>query len=532
MHRHRTSRFHSLRPSTQAPARWVRLQQRSGLLLLILAGLVMTAMLAWAPQLYKQELVKDARQKFETAHWVDFEAVERHWKNLPILQAIKTGAEPDVQRFLTNQPLVVALLDRFEGRRLWFREGDRLVPPGDQALSQLYLGWLSHAETAQRFEWNPSKGQDPDYGRIATVVLLSDRWLVIKRWNPGSKEVEKELGLALAPNPTLRMGLIRESDADRTDLVPQNWGKMPLLQADPARLVGYALLMVTKTNAFGDGWNLGGIAFADPENAFWDFLEKRLRAAYAVSILVGLAIAVGMWLRYRTRRKALLDADRLASMTHSLKTPLAILKLRCDSLRLGRLDAEQADATLIRIGDEVDHLTLIIENSLRVVLGGAPSGPLGQAKKAWFEEVAEDLLPAFEEEHRELELHLTNEIAEAPLPSLRAALLTLLENALGHGKGRVKLETWRQRRRLCIQVSDEGEGVQPHQLKALGKPFQRLRESGKEGFMRDGQGLGLSLLIQVAHQEGWGLSFSSAPGQGFIALLEVPASRSPLPQPR
>jgi two-component system sensor histidine kinase QseC len=214
----------------------------------------------------------------------------------------------------------------------------------------------------------------------------------------------------------------------------------------------------------------------------------------------------------------------MASMTHSLKTPLALLKFRCDSLRLGRLSPDRADEELLKIGEEVDHLTAIIETGLRVIRGGGPSGPVGQASRAWFEEVVDDLRPGFEMEGRELELRLTETAGRAPLPSLRSAVLTLVENALGHGKGRVTLETWRARRRLCIRVSDEGEGLEPHQLKALGKPFQRMREAGKEGFLREGQGLGLSLLIQVAEQEGWGLTFTSGPGEGLTALLEVPAA--------
>jgi hypothetical protein len=504
--------------------RWLRLQQRGGLLLLTLAGLVTAALLVLAPRFYTEKYVLNARENLQNAHWADFEAVERHWKNLPILQTVQTGAEPDVRRFLASQPLVVAMLDRFEDRRLWLREGDRLVAPRDSTPAQMYLDWLSHAEMAQRFEWNPTKEQDPDYGRIATVILLSDRWLVIKRWRPGSPDVERELTLALAPAPALRMGLMRESDADRTDLVPQDWAKAPYIQADPARLSDYHLSLIVKTNAFGDGWTLGGIAYWNQEKAFREAVRKRRWGAYAVSGFVGLAIALGFWLRHRFRRRAVLDADRLAAMTHSLKTPLALLKFRCDSLRLGRLSPDRADEELLKIGEEVDHLTTIIENGLRVIRGGGPSGPRGQATQAWFQEVAEDLRPGFELEGRDLDLRLTEQAGHAPLPSLRAAVLTLVENALGHGKGRVTLETWRARRRFCIQVSDEGDGLELHRLKALGKPFQRMREEGKEGFQREGLGLGLSLLIQVAEQEGWGLTFSSAPGEGFSALLEVPTA--------
>jgi len=523
MYRHRTSRYRALHPGV-GPSRWQQLQQRSGIVLLVLAGLATAAMLFMAPRLDRLDQLDRGRNAFMEAHWVDFEAVERHWKTLPILQAVRTGDEADVRKFLADQPLTVALLDRFDGRRLWTRQGDRLVEPRDPALAQRYLGWCSHAEMAQRFEWNPPRAQDPDFGKIATVVLLSDRWLVIKRWRPGSPEVELELGKALAPNRALRMGLVQEKDLERYDLKLEPWGAEPNLQVDAERLSTLPLGSATKTNAFGDGWMLAGVGFDQQQAAFRKLLRRRYWLASGVSALVGMAILLGLWLRHRSRRKAVLDADRLASMTHSLKTPLAILKFRCDSLRLGRLSADRADEELLKIGEEVDHLTTLIENGLRVIRGGGPSGPRDQATRDWFTEVADDLRPAFELEDRQLDLRLAEEAGHAPLPSLRAAIFTLLENALGHGRGRVTLQTWRNRRRFCIQVSDEGEGLEPDQLKALGKPLQRLREQGKEGFQREGQGLGLSLLIQVAEQEGWGLTFSSAPGEGFVALLEVPAA--------
>lgn len=525
MYRHRTSRYRTLRPGALGPSRWQRLQQRSGLVLLVLAGLITAGLLVVAPRIYLGEYLRDASNTFINTHWVDFEAVERHWKTLPVLQTVKTGDEPEVRRFLAHQPLVVALLDRFEERRLWIREGDRLVVPRDAPRAQQYLDWMSHAEMAQRFEWNPPKDHDPDFGRIATVVLLSDRWLVIKRWHPGSPEVERELELALAPVPALRMGLMREGDQDRPDIEALEWGRAPHLQADPYRLIGYDLSGDTKTNAFGEGWHLAGIAFEPQERVFRADKTRRLWKAYGTSVLVGLVIVVGMWLRYRTRRRAVLDADRLASMTHSLKTPLALLKFRCDSLRLGRLSPERADEELLKIGEEVDHLTIIIENGLRAIRGGGSSGPRGKADPAWFQEVVEDLRPGFDQEGRTLDLRLAPDAGFAPLPSLRAAVLTLLENALGHGRGTVVLATQRNRKRLSIQVTDEGEGLEPHQVKVLGKPFQRIREEGKEGFHREGLGLGLSLLVQVAEQEGWGLVFASAPGEGFSATLEIPVSR-------
>ena len=522
MYRHRATRFRILHPSPKGPTRWQRLQQRSGLILLILAGLVTAGLLVIAPAIYVRDQDFNARNAYADAHWADFEAVERHWKELPILPSVRTGQEPEVRQFLERQPLVVAMLDRFGGRTLWVRAGNHLVHATQGAETQLYLDWMRHAEMAQLFEWNPPRNQDPDFGKTASVVLLSDRWLVIKRWQPGSAEVERELGISLGPKPTLRMGLIRGADLTRDNLPLQGWGKAPHLQADPYRLAYYRMNADIKTNAFGDGWDLVGIPFEDQERAYRMTLRRQLFGSYGVSLILGTAIGLGLWLRHRARRRAVLDADRMASLTHSLKTPLALLKFRCDSLRLGRLSPERADEELLRIGEEVDHLTLIIENGLRVIRGGGSTGPRGQVTPAWLAAVADDLRPGFDAEGRALEVNLSEDAGHAPLTSLRAAVITLLENALGHGRGAVAMETWRIRRRLCLQIRDEGDGLAPHQLKALGKPFQRIREAGKEGFLREGQGLGLSLLVQVAEREGWGLTFASAPGEGFAATLEIP----------
>lgn len=524
MYRHRVARFRSLHPGSKGPTRWQRAQQRSGIFLLVLAGLVTAGLLLAAPLIFLANQINDAQIAFTNAHWADFDAVEGHWKSLPILTALRTGTEPEVRRFLADQPLVVAILDRFNRRTLWVRTGNHLVRADpNSALNQLYLDWTSHAEAAQRFEWNPPKDQDPDFGKIATIVLLSDRWIVVKRWRPGAPEVERELAISLGPKPTLRLGLVRESDMNRANLVPQDWAREPALQADPYRSKNDPLNVQIKTNAFGEGWEMTGIASVAHEEAFERSLRKQLSLAYFMSLLVGLAIGFGLWLRHRARRQAVLDADRMATLTHSLKTPLALLKFRCDSLRLGRLSPERADEELLRIGEEVDRLTVIIENGLRVIRGGAATGPLAPATPDWIHDVVDDLRPGFEAEGRPLDLDLCDVPGRAPLTSLRAALLTLLENALAHGRGPVTVASRRLRKRLVLEVRDDGDGLEPHQVNALGRPFQRLREAGKEGFLREGQGLGLSLLAQMAEREGWGLTFASAPGEGFLATLEIPA---------
>jgi signal transduction histidine kinase len=102
--------------------------------------------------------------------------------------------------------------------------------------------------------------------------------------------------------------------------------------------------------------------------------------------------------------------------------------------------------------------------------------------------------------------------------------VTLLENALAYGSGQVDMVVLRMGAQTIVQVWDHGPGLPSEEhLRRLGTPFQRFREGEAQGFRREGQGLGLSLLMQMAQQEGWGLEFRNHPGKGFEVLLELPA---------
>ena len=461
-------------------------------------------------------------QVYIDGHLPEMARVEQHWMDVPVLQEFERGNEPEVLDYLQKQPLVEAMLDRWGNRTLWVREDGRLVKAQDTPTAQMFRAWIAQAETYPRAQWTPLSHQDPDHTRIPSSVVRGDQYMVIKRWRPGTSQVTEALRQVFGNNAPLRVGIRRASDAERRNIPKQPWGADPNLQADPARINEALVTIPTLSDYLGEGWELVGVPFA-AESAQFKAQYARLRwTAWSAGFAIALFVALGFWLRHRSQKRALLDADRMASMTHSLKTPLAILKFRCDTLRLGRLTQDQADEELLKLGSEVDNMTLMIENGLRVIRGSNEMLPVAEVDPDWLRGVAEDLEPAFEAEGRRLELHLDEIRGRAPLPSLRSALFTLLENALFHGKGTVVLESIPLRNRLQLSVSDEGEGLESHQLQAIGKPFLRLRQEGKEGFQREGQGLGLSLLCQVAEKEGWGLSFASAPGMGFHATLEIP----------
>jgi len=520
MHTRRVTRFRPARSVERNPSWWQRLQLRGGAVLLTLAITAICVVLGWMPLRWAVDQVGNINGSISPLFSHDMTRVEEHWVNLPRVEEPKPGNEAEIRRILAEQPLLEAVMERTGARVLWVRQGEALVPATHSPEHDKYRQWFALAESAGRFQWTPPVAVNTDPSQGPAIILLGERWIVLKRWRVGSPEVEKALRLVLGPNPKFRAGIRRTSDRENGKLERQKWGAEPNIQADPARLVAPWFGYEANSQAL-EGWDVVAIPFNQEGKALLRQVVRQVWIVFVGALTVALSLGLGLWLRRRARQRAILDADRLASLTHSLKTPLAILKFRCDSIRLGRLGPDQADAELIKVGEEVDHLTLMIENGLEAIRGVSETGPQGEVSATWVSEVARDLTPAFEAEGRTLNLELTSDSGRAALPSLRAAILTLLENALYHGSGEVTLQTTKMRRRFQIRVKDGGPGLEPHQLEALGKPFLRLRNQGKEGFEREGQGLGLSLLVQVAQKEGWGLDFASAPGEGFLATIEV-----------
>ena len=502
---------------------WRRgLQRASGLALTALALASLAYLLIRAPQVWTRQQEQRRFQAWQESVVEEPDAVERLFVEVPRLSARFPGDPKEVEALLQAQPTLAAVVNRRDPAWVLVPEGTALAP-ADAPRAARFSAWARAAAQAGA-KWNPPPEQDPDAATVPSLVLPGADWIFIKRWVIGSAAVERHLRLALGPHPRVRLGVWRYDPATRgprpSDLSPF---APPRLQAWPGSEQRRWNISFTSTD-LGPDWEM--VCQPWPaEAAAWDReLDGQRRLAWAVASAIALALLAGVWLRRAAERKEHLAADRMAALTHSLKTPLALHKLRCDSLRLGSLDPARARQELMKLGQEVDELTRLIERGLR---GLQPDGgpedrqPLG---RDWFSEAAEEMAPAFEDAGRGLSLDLAEAGASAHEPSLRSALQTLLENAYHHGRGDAALRTAALKGVLRIQVSDQGPGLDPAALEALGRPFQRLRAEGEEGFAAPGQGLGLSLLFLLAKQEGWGLELSSAPGQGLTAILEVPRS--------
>jgi signal transduction histidine kinase len=116
----------------------------------------------------------------------------------------------------------------------------------------------------------------------------------------------------------------------------------------------------------------------------------------------------------------------------------------------------------------------------------------------------------------------------------RGALLDVLLNLIGNAvdaaaevsQGRAQVSAGRQGGEVCLEVSDNGPGLDEE---AAGRIFQGFYSSKGAA----GTGLGLMVCHKIAGEHGGRVEFASAPGQGatFRVLLPCPAEGGDSDQP-
>jgi signal transduction histidine kinase len=216
------------------------------------------------------------------------------------------------------------------------------------------------------------------------------------------------------------------------------------------------------------------------------------------------------------RIAALLDEKdvMLGAIGHDLKTPLAALRVRIESV--------EDEGERARMAGTIEDITRTLDDILSLARVGRPSDPLERTDLA-------ALLASVVEEYEDMgeEVTLANgERIALPLRAtwLRRAIRNLVSNALRYGE-RARVSLVKQGEHAVIRVADDGPGIPEAQLARMLEPFQRgeasrNRETG-------GVGLGLTLARAIAEQHGGTLSLAnrlddSGKVEGLVAEIRLP----------
>jgi len=249
---------------------------------------------------------------------------------------------------------------------------------------------------------------------------------------------------------------------------------------------------------------------------------EKLRAAYEqLHEQTNIMIETEEQLRKAERLSTL--GELAAGISHEIRNPLASIRGTAEILQDITTPQEKRQEFAKLMLHEVDRLTRVVENYLRL----ARFQRLNR-EKANMKEILSRMLQIVESQMKRKNITISTEFApdlpelDLDVSQIEQALLNLLLNsaaAMPDG-GTLSLASYLRKSDgaggVVVEVKDTGAGIAPEHLSRVFEPFFTTRQ--------DGTGLGLSMVKRIVKAHGGSVEVSSEVGHGTCVTLFLPDS--------
>jgi heavy metal sensor kinase len=225
------------------------------------------------------------------------------------------------------------------------------------------------------------------------------------------------------------------------------------------------------------------------------------------------------------RLETALERERsfVADASHELRTPLAHLQAEVELALETPRDRAELEAALRAVGIETDRLSQLAADLLLLArsdkgklplrLDEVALGELLAGVTARFERRAKDARRVFEVSAPDIRVRIDR-------LRMELALANLVENALRHGAGTIRIRATQEDDTLELHVLDDGPGFPPGFATRAFERFSRAQKTTAEG-----SGLGLAIVETIAEAHDGSAGAANAPGGGTDVWLALTAER-------
>jgi signal transduction histidine kinase len=262
-------------------------------------------------------------------------------------------------------------------------------------------------------------------------------------------------------------------------------------------------------------------------------LEVATRGARRTLVLLGLAAVAGLaGLLFAVRavsaraELASLKSDFVATVTHELKAPLAVIRLVGDTLARGRYSSPETVGEYARLASrEASRLARLIDNLLTYARISDKECEY-RFEALDVAELVDDVVTRFRPRLDEQGFETTVEVP-LDLPRVRAdrgamvmVLDNVIDNAIKYAGERRSLHVralpdgaW-----VRLEVTDRGRGIPEADLPRVFDRFYRGRDAPAGG-----SGLGLAIVRRALRDHGGRVEVTSRVGEGTTVVVWLPA---------
>ncbi|MDR1805394.1 MAG: HAMP domain-containing histidine kinase [Clostridium sp.] len=222
--------------------------------------------------------------------------------------------------------------------------------------------------------------------------------------------------------------------------------------------------------------------------------------------------------------------DLIANISHDLKTPLTVIRMRSELIRdVCGDDKEARDRHCGIIEKEADWLSDMVGEVLelsRLQDGSAVFTP----RQLDFSALARDVLESFAPLEERGECLFFTEIEDGlsvvgDADGLRRVLINLIGNAVNHtGEDKaVGVCLRREPEGIYFAVRDTGEGIAPEELKNIWERYYKSGKTHKRAVT--GTGLGLAIVRELLERHGARYGVQSEQGKGSTFWVLLPENK-------
>jgi two-component system sensor histidine kinase BaeS len=215
----------------------------------------------------------------------------------------------------------------------------------------------------------------------------------------------------------------------------------------------------------------------------------------------------------------------VADVAHELRTPLAIIRAKLESIQTGALEANEE--VILRVSDEVYRLSRLVNDLQQLSLAESGALPLHKEStelNSFIEAIYSQFEWLADEKNIELKFEKSSHdiLIEIDRDRMTQVIVNLLGNALRYTpeNGEVCIDVKRRDSSAVVSFSDTGPGIEAEKLPFIFERFYRADESRK----RDDGGIGLGLSIAKGYVEvhGGAINVTSELGKGTRFEVELP----------
>jgi len=212
-----------------------------------------------------------------------------------------------------------------------------------------------------------------------------------------------------------------------------------------------------------------------------------------------------------------------ADVSHELFTPISIMQSKLENLLTGGNLPEQFVATVMDQQSNLNRMQQIIKALL--LIARIENDQFSKNETVVVREVAEEIILNIEDRAEMKNITIENLIDPGDLlPNVNKSLLyilifNLVSNAIKYNNdsGWIRLSTFVSGNSFCIEIRDNGIGIDNDQITKVFDRFKRANPA-----LGEGHGLGLSIVSSIIRFHSGSIDVKSIKGEGSVFKVQFP----------